>query len=232
MSYKDYIPQNWDEFAVWLANFSAQLPAVAAKYNVSAEAVAQIAQDNEWVQYWVEARNSTKQQKKQLDEYIDEIANKKLNQPQPNIPVWTLPPDIPENVPTGIKKRIREIANGIKNQKSIYTLADGDLLGIISIEGAGLARETASPELKLRVKSNFRIEADFRRFDMNAIKFEARHKGGNWELAAFLNKSPGVFDVVPATPDTAEQIEIRAIYIKDNETFGNYSPNYTVVIIP
>lgn len=232
MSYRDYIPNNWDAFAVWMANFNAQLPALAAKYGISAAVVAQVAKDNDWVQYWVEARNSARQQQRQVNDYVDAVANGDLNGQVESNPTWALPASPADGVPNGIKKRLREIANSIKAQKSIYTQADGELLGIISPEEAGLVEENANPELKLRPLANFGIETDFRKFGMNSVKIEIRHKGENWQLAAFLNKSPGVFNVVPKVPDTAEQVEIRAIYLKNNETFGNFSPTYSVVIAP
>lgn len=61
---------------------------------------------------------------------------------------------------------------------------------------------------------------------------EARHKGGNWQQVAFLTNSPGVFNIVPTEPDQAEQVEIRAIFYKDNDAYGNYAAIYTVSIAP
>lgn len=232
MSSRDYIPNNWDAFAVWMANFNNQLPTVATKYNVSAAVLTKVGKDNEWLQYWVEARNTGKQQEKQLGDYVEGVANGNLGDPPLNDPTWALPPTPPSNVLPGIKKRIREVANGIKVQKSIYTAADGELLGIVTPEETRAGEETYTPELKLRSLNNFGVEVDFRKFGMTAIKIEVRHKGGTWQSAAFLNKSPGVFNVLPAVPDTAEQIEIRAIYMKDNANYGNFSAIYPIVIAP
>lgn len=229
---KDYIPQNWAALAVWLANFSFQLQGLALKYNVPESKVTQIGLDNTWVQYWVEARNSAKQQEKQLSDYFTEIVRGDLGAPQPTQPIWELPSNPPPFVSPGINKRIREIAASIKAQKSIYTRADGELLGIVTPEEAGFNEMEFTPEVRLRSLSNYAVEADFRKYGLDALRIEYRHKNGNWQLAAILTSSPGVFNVVPTTFGNAEQIEVRAVFVVKNQIFGNYSPSYTIVIQP
>ena len=229
---KDYIPSNWDAFAVWSANFIAQLPNVSAKYNITAAAMAQAVKDNDWVQYWVEAKNTAKRQEKQLNDYVDAVANGALNDPPQNDPAYALPPNLPGIVLPGIKKRIREIASGIKAQKSIYTRADGELLGIVTPDEAGFNEMDFTPEVRLRSLSNFAVEADFRKFGLDALRIDFRYKNGNWQLAATLTSSPGVFNIAPTVSGNAEQIEIRAVFILKNQIFGNYSPSYTIVIQP
>lgn len=229
---KDYIPQNWAAFAVWFANFAVQLQGLAEKYNVPEPKVAQMILDNAWVQYWVEARNSAKQQEKQLSDYFTEMVKGDLGAPQPSQPIWALPANPPQFVSPGISKRIREIAAGIKAQKSIYTQADGELLGIISPEESGRLAEDYTPELRLRSMSNFAVEVDFRKYGLDALRVEYRRKNGVWQSAAIFTNSPGIFNVVPNVAGDAEQIEVRAVFIVKNQIFGNYSPSYTIVIQP
>lgn len=229
---KDYIPRNPAAFAVWFANFTVQLESIGGKYNVSGDTITNIVRDNNWVQYWVEARQTGKQQEKQLNDYWKDIIKGMLGAPQPSEPTWTLPPNQPVPVPPGIDKRIREVANFIKSQKSIYTIADGELLGIVTGEEAGKNPEDYTPELKLRSLANFALEAAFRLYGLDAIRIEYRHKNGNWQLATMLTSSPGVFNIVPQTAGTAEQIELRGVFIYKNVNFGNFSPIYTEIIQP
>ena len=105
-------------------------------------------------------------------------------------------------------------------------------LGIVSPDEAGLSPETTAPDVKFHTMPNFALEAEFRKYDLDALRVEFRHKGGNWQLAAILTSSPGVFNVVPNETGNAEQIEIRAIFIEKNQNFGIFSPIYTVVIQP
>lgn len=228
----DFIPQNWAAFADWTDNFNSQLQVLAAKYGIAAAKLAQTQKDSDWVKYWVQAKFNAKAQEKQLTDYTDGIANGNLGTPQPNEPTWALPADPPVVVPPGIKRRFREIAAEIKAQKSIYTQADGELLGIVAPDEGSLSPETTAPDLKISPKPNFALEVEFRKFGIDALRVEFRHKGGNWQLAAILTSSPGVFNIIPNEPNNAEQIEIRAIFIEKNQNFGIFSPIYTAVIQP
>lgn len=159
-----------------------------------------------------------------MTDYADIIAGGDYGAPQPVKPTWALPADPPIAVAPGIKRRFREIAAFIKAQKSIYTPSDGELLGIFSPNEAGLSPDTTVPELKLHPMPNFALEADFRKYDLDALRVEFRHKGGAWQLAAILTSSSGVFNVVPNDPGNAEQIEIRAIFIEKNQPYGIFLP--------
>jgi len=229
---KDFLPQNWSALADWADNFYNQLNnGLAAKYGVTAK-MTQLERDKTWVRYWGGAKVSAKQQSEQLNEYTDGIANGAAGSPPPTDPAWALPADPPANVPPGVKARIREIAATIKAQKSIYTTADGDLLGIIPPDEANRNPSDFTPDLKLRSLANFALEAECRLFGLDGLRIEYRHKGGEWQLAAFLTSNPGVFNIHPQVAGQAEQLEIRAVYIEKNANYGNYSPIYTVVIQP
>lgn len=229
---KDFIPNTWSAFAEWMDNFAAQLPGLAAKYGVLPAKVTAVGVDNGWVQYWVQAKFNAKLQEKQLTDFIENVVNGSLGKPIPNAPVWELPPDPPAAVQTGIKKRVREIAASIKAQKSIYTEADGELLGIIAPDEAGLSPDDAAPQLKLRPIANYALEIEFRKFGMDALRVETKQKGGDWKLAAILTTSPATVSVIPLAPGDAEQIEARGVFLEKNEIYGNYSPTYNAVIQP
>lgn len=229
---KDFIPKNWLAFADWLDNFYNQLLAsLAEKYGVTGK-MAQLEKDKLWTRYWVGAKLTAKSQEEQLTKFVEDIANGALGSPPPTDPVWALPTDLPGNVPPGIKARIREIAATIKAQKSIYTTADGELLGIIPPDEADRDPADFTPDLKLRSLANFALEANCRLFGLDALRIEFRYKGGDWQYAATLTSNPGVFNIHPQVAGQAEQIEIRAIYIEKNEHYGNFSPTYTAIIQP
>ena len=108
------------------------------------------------MKYWVPTKFSAKAQEKQLTDYTDGIANGNLGAPQPNEPTWALPADPPVAVPPGIKKRFREIAGEIKAQKSIYTHADGELLGIIPPDEAGLSPDNNRAGFEIEINHELR----------------------------------------------------------------------------
>lgn len=166
-----------------------------------------------------------------MTDYVDGVRKGKLGLPALSNPVWNLG-TMPAAVPPGIHDRIREVANFIKSQKSIYTQADGELLGIITAEEAQLGEDQYIPELKLDVEPNYNLEADFRLLGTDALRVEYRLKGGEWQTAATLTSSPGAFHINPTTPGEAQTVEIRAIFIKKNQPYGQYSPIYSTVIKP
>lgn len=227
---RDFLPNNWSAFAEWLDNFFTQFGTLAAKYGLTAE-LTPLERDNLWTQYWIQAKFTAKQQEKQLSDYIELVANGDTGESQPTDPAWALPPNTPNGVAPGIKKRIRAIVRQIK-ANPVYTTADGELLGIVGTDDNSLSPETTAPELKLRSLPNFAVETEFRKYGLDALRIEIRHKNGQWQLAAILTSSPGIFNVVPNTPGDAEQIEVRAVFVIKNQPFGNYSPTYNAVIQP
>ena len=165
MASRDYMPKNFAVFAVWLKNLATELPgALATKYGISAAVLAQLAADNVWADFWVDAKAAAKQQEGQVVDFVDAILNGALGSPAQSNPVWELPLPIAALVPPGLRKRIREIVAGIKAQKSIYTIADGELLGIVTPEEANTPEEDYTPEAKFRTLANFALEGDFRLF--------------------------------------------------------------------
>jgi hypothetical protein len=231
MTTRDFLPRNWAAFAVWFANFIVQLEVLKTKYGVSSEKIEALGLDNLWTQFWANKQDAAKQQKKQLTDFVDGVRQGKLGAPELSNPVWSLG-TMPGNVPTGINDRIREAANFIKSQKSIYSIADGELLGIVTAEEAGKAESDYIPALTLDFEPNYNLEAVFRLLVADALQVEYRFKGGDWIIAATLTSSPGTFNIVPTIPGEAQYVEIRAIFIVKNKPFGQYSPTYSTVIKP
>jgi hypothetical protein len=54
--------------------------------------------------------------------------------------------------------------------------------------------------------------------------------GGDFAPVAFLTNTPGSFQITPANPNQPESGVIRAVYIKKNAEYGNYSANYPVTV--
>ena len=227
---KDFLPNNWSAFKEWLSNFTTHFNVLATKYGLAAETTPVVAM-NTWVQYWMQAKVNAKQQEKQLTDFIEAIVNGDAGDPQPDLPVWALPPSPPANADTGIKAKLRSLARQIKAHPD-YTQSDGELLGIVAPEEAALNEAETAPVVDLRSLPNYAVETEFRKYGFDALRIEFRHKNGNWILAAILTSSPGVFNIVPSAAGDAELIEVRAIFLVKNQPFGNYSPIYNVVIQP
>jgi hypothetical protein len=181
--------------------------------------------------FTAQSRHAADALDQQLTKYFNTIATGSETEQPPDPIKFELPGGAPGEVAPGIKARTQEIANHIKNHMA-YSEADGELLGIVADEEEAPAVETLNAEFDLRTLAGFALEATFSKQGMDAIRFEARRKGGNWQLAAVLVSSPGAFTVEPTAPGTAEQIEIRAVLLRKNQPVGNYSNIHVALVAP
>lgn len=226
----DWLPTNPEEFAAWLDNFDTKLPSFAEKYGISEAILTQLSADNAWTQYWVPAKDSTERQKTQVNSYYDTIT-KEPDAEQPSDPTLSLPAGKPTPVPPGMRRRIRDIASFIKGNKAVYAVADGKLLGIELPESSDAI--VGSPEFDLSNKSNFALGVKFGKNGHGAVRFEFRRKGEDaWTFINNLTTSPGELHINPKVAGTAEQIEIRAIFLDKDQPVGEYSDIKVVTIAP
>lgn len=231
---EDYLPRNWDEFNGWIQNFAQQLPKFTAKYGISAANLTALDADAAWTAYWTQARTNARQQQKQLTDYTDDIAKKPIGSAAPSEPTWELPPNAPAPRPPGIRKRIRQIAAFIKNNPA-YDEADGELLGIVGTDSGEPDALTARPTLTVRTLPAFALEVEYKKLEMDALSIELRRTSGaraDWEAIKVLTRSSGSFTVEPMVAGQGEQIELRAVYLKNDSPFGNYSDTVTAFIAP
>lgn len=231
MAVYDFIPRGWSEFAEWFENFSGSLNLLAAKYGISAEKLAEIEADNEWVQYWIRAKFSAKILEKQLTEYIAAMVKGEIGDPLLTNPSWNLGANPPAVTPPGIKKRIRQIIRQIKAH-SAYTEADGELLGIIGMARGRISLNEIQPKLKIETLPDYKLQIRYKKEAMDAIRIETRQKGDSWQLATILTASPGTITVTPLVPDEVEKIEVRAVFQQKNQLAGIYSPTYSPIVQP
>lgn len=225
MATRDFLPPTWSALAEWYQNFALNLPELAAKYGIAAATLTAVANDNNWLQYWVAAKFTARQQEKQLTDYTEAIADSEIGTTPPTTPAWALPPDMPPEVAPGLRKRVRQLANQIKNNP-VYTEADGALLGIISTNEAPPAYLKAS--FAAHALANYAVAVEFKKQGMDAMQFETRKAGEtNWTTAGTKTASPAKLMFAVAAPT---QIEMRGILVKKDEPVGDYSDIVTVTI--
>lgn len=113
---------------------------------------------------------------------------------------------------------------------SKYTLAMGEDLGIVGSEIIPTAPTSVTPSLKASVSMGNTVNLSGSMQGMDALRVEYAPKGGEFTTVAFLTKTPGGFQITPTNPSGAETGFVRAVFIKKNEQFGNFSPNYPVTV--
>ena len=131
----------------------------------------------------------------------------------------------------GIIKRFREIRELIVASPG-YTEAIGEDLQIVGAEIGPTPEGAIVPDLKVTVAPAYKINVSGKMQGANAIRFEYKRNGGDWVSLGFLVKMPGSLTITPQTPGQPEAGTIRAIFVKDNQDFGNFSPEYAVTVSP
>lgn len=234
MPVEDFLPQNWEEFDIWMQNISRQIDQLADKYGVTPAQIAALAADAAWVRYWVAAKSVAEHQEEQLQKYVAAIAKKEPGTPAPAEPTWELPPSPPAPVPPGIRRRARNLATYIKRDKAVYEIADGELLGIVGDERGETDTATLQPTLTARTLPAFAVEVEYEK-QGKFLRIEMRYLTagrGDWREIKVLTRSKGSFTVPPSVAGQGEQIELRAIYLENDQPVGNYSDIVTAFIAP
>lgn len=111
-----------------------------------------------------------------------------------------------------------------------YTQAIGEDLGIVGATIIPPAPDTVTPDLKATTTGNYRVQISGSMQGADALRVEYAPSGGNFATIAFLTNTPGTFQITPAEPNQPETGTIRAVYIKKNAEYGNYSANYPVTV--
>lgn len=229
MATKDFLPPTWSAFAGWYQNFALHLLELAEKYSITDTVKTSVSNDNNWLQYWVAAKFTARQQEKQLTDYTDAIANNDIGSTAPAVPTWSLPPDPPAEVLPGLRKRVRQIANQIKASAN-YAESDGALLGIVGTSGEEKPADERKAVFTAHTLANYAVAIEFKKQGADAMHFETRKTGeSRWNTAGTKTASPAKFTF---NFDAPAQIEIRSILVKKDEPIGEYSDIVTVTIAP
>ena len=226
----DFYPKAMQARAAWHQNYSDNLGVLQTKYNLTAAQVAQALEDNTWMQFWVDARNTLDAQSQQLSKYFSDIGGNDPSIDPPTV-INIVISGGPEEPPPGIEFRTREVARQIKGH-SAYSAADGEMIGIVSPESEPLNLGEMTPAFTLKSTPNFGVEAKFKKNGADAMRFEFRRKGGQWMHAGYLVASPGTLNIAPAEAGTAEQVELRGIMVRKNEDVGGFSDFVPAFIAP
>jgi hypothetical protein len=140
------------------------------------------------------------------------------------------PPITTDPVTPGIWQRNNEDVRRVREAPA-YTDETGGLLGIIPIVQEAPTEETTQLSLKVSTALNYHVKVAGNMLGFDALRIDYQRNGSTaWTLAAYITKLPAEFQITPATPGQPEQGRIRGVYIKDNQEFGQYSPEYPITV--
>lgn len=129
----------------------------------------------------------------------------------------------------GVVVQFHELRDRLVTAKG-YTEAIGEDLGILGPEVNKIAPDNVTPDLKAKTSAGYVVNLSGSMQGMDGMRVEYAPKGGNFATVAFLTNTPGGFTVTPAVPGEPETGFVRAIFIKKNQDYGNFSANYPVTV--
>jgi hypothetical protein len=130
----------------------------------------------------------------------------------------------------GIEARNTELYNFLKKHpnRTPESLAD---LGIGDAAAHIVSPDDLRPSLKIKAMPDDKVELAFSKQGQKGCRIQVRRGGGDWTNAGDPNTSPYI-DETASTGGNPEKREYRAIFLKDNRPFGQYSDIVTVVTTP
>ena len=130
----------------------------------------------------------------------------------------------------GIFAQFRLLVDLIKASPG-YTRAIGEDLMIVAVKPEDAPEAEFTPDLKVSTLPGYKVEISGSLQGMDALRVEYIQNGKTeWNIAAFLTKMPGEFVIAGGSPGQAQTGRIRAVFIKKNTEFGNFSPEYPVTL--
>lgn len=225
-----WYPEDADGQADFQDNLNVNLVTFKTKYNITGETIDRVAANAAWMRFWVDYRREFDIQSEQLTKYYNALALGKDAGGAITAPVITAPAGQPAEAEPDVKTFTYALRREIVN-KSNYSVADGELLGFEPPQGTNLVETEITATFKNRTLANFDLDITFSKQEQDALRLEARRKGGDWARLDTLTTN-GTVHVAPTTPGEAEQIELRAILLKKNQPIGNYSDIQTALIAP
>lgn len=139
----------------------------------------------------------------------------------PPVPI-TIMPDV-LGLAASIGKRIKNSVN--------YDPADGAALGLEgTTEYIPSAEETAPNLGKSHLTTGGRVEVDWTKGRFDGVKIEVdRGDGKGWVFLA-VDTQPNYVDTVKPAPGTSAKYRYRAIYLLDDEEYGQWSQPFEITV--
>lgn len=222
MSKAYYLPTSDEQRAIWLNNFAAKLPTLAAKYNISATEQADVTQSAVYFDALIKLKN----QFVTFQSSLISFKNAMRNGEQVGATITTFPIVPTATLPTApafdIFGRMTAIVAKIKTSYQ-YVETDGQNLGIEGAEISSIAAPTLKPALSVIMAASGKPEIVWKKDGMTAIEIEVNRGGTGWQYLA-IDTIPNYIDNHPLP--TAGQTAIwsyRAIYRLRDEQLGQWS---------
>lgn len=155
------------------------------------------------------------------------LSGKPVGAPAPAPP--TFPQNAPPNVNKGLLNTFFEFREMIMKQPG-FEESIGEDLGIIGSHKTPPSAVSVRPELTTRAVPGFAVALGGSMQGMDALRVEYATGNGSYVTVGFFTKKPGTVHIEPKVAGQPERGRIRAIFIKKDQEYGQFSPNYPVTL--
>jgi hypothetical protein len=225
-----YLPSGDAPKVLWLQNFAAKIPTVAAKYGITATELTDMLNSAILLAYWQNYRNQHEEYFHKLTAYRNELRDGvKAGGSASVVPtaptVGTLPT---VTAAPGIFSRVRALVGRIKASVA-YTDADGKDLGIIGEEQT-TDLVGIKPAITTRLAAGGHPEIVWKKQGMDGIEIYVSRNAEPYTLLAY-DMRPNHIDASPLPAlGTSAIWKYRAIYRFHDAQVGQWSDEVSVTV--
>lgn len=228
MARKYWYPGAMPDQLVMYQNFHGKIPLYAAQLRITPE---EITAAQALCDAFVDAYNTVEQCKttmQSMTKWRDMILyGTPTGTPSPAAPVFPVAPT--KAYTRGVVDKFFFLRDQIVAAPG-YTVSIGEDLGIVGAEITPRQPQDVKPSLKAVPAAGYWVNLSGSMQGMDALRVEYAPKGGTFKTVAFLTNTPGGFQITPSAPNQPESGHIRAVFIKKNTEFGNFSADYPVTL--
>lgn len=204
----------------------------ATLYGLNGETVKQIKTDAVMYAHLRAAREQMDADGAEFSAYKENMMLGNPLETASDYPTVALPalPGVEGTIKPGIVARNTELYNYFKKHpnRTDESLAD---LGITDTAPASISPDELKPSLDSKAAPDDKVGHSFSKQGQKAVRVQMRRNGGDWFGSGDPTSSPFV-DETPSVGGNPEKREYRAIYLKENRPFGQYSDIVTVYTTP
>ncbi len=230
MAERDF-PVKEGDIGLLLNGLAERLPAVAASLGVTPDEVQRIVDDAAVFTYLQNTSLQIANTKEAFSSAKRRIIRGKASGPVAVLPAFPVLA-FPATASNGIIANARRLIRKIKASPGYNTIV-GESLGLVRNEVARLDAEEIFPEMQITALPGSVIEFRYIKRRIPALRIDMkRGDAKDWEVAVVATRSPVSHVLAPLENARPELRQYRAVYLKNNATFGKYSPVHQVVTTP
>lgn len=214
-----------------MQNFNAQFSLIGVSMGFDAAELLSLANDNDAFQWLAQNAVEIDAFAESVRQYRKNVTEGSIGSPKPEFPVNPAGTP-PMEVDAGLFERLVKLVERIRVAPT-YTPEIGALLGIIPSKSDSLTPEEMQPDPVLMALPGNIVQINFIRGKTEGIDVQIQlDNSGQWESAGRFYKSPAEITIPQNLQSTARSVQVRARYVINNSSIGQYSDTDNVSTIP